>query len=62
MFGFHVHQTARVDNDAKGGEILVSSLVEDIVDAPREFTFAEPRHAELIGFSGSHLLYPVEWQ
>lgn len=62
LFGFHVNYTARVANEAKGGEILVSSLVKDIVEARGEFTFEEARRAELKGFPGSHLLYPVRWQ
>ena len=33
LFGKHVVLAARIANEAKGGEILVSSLVREIVDA-----------------------------
>ena len=61
LFGKHVHLAARVANAASGGEILVSSLVRELIDARGDLHFGEPRSAELKGLSGSHTMFPVVW-
>ena len=62
LFGYHVNLAARIANEASGGEILVSSLLKEIVEARGDFAFGEPRRAELKGLTGSFLLYPVSWE
>ena len=42
LFGKHVVLAARIANEAKGGEILVSSLVREIVDARGDLSSASP--------------------
>jgi len=62
LFGKHVNLAARVANEATGGEILVSSLVRQIVETMGDISFGDPRTAELKGIAGSHILTPVLWQ
>lgn len=61
LFGKHVVLAARIANEAKGGEILISSLVREIVDARGDLQFGEPRVVELKGIAGSHTVHPVLW-
>ena len=61
LFGKHVVLAARIANEATGGEILVSSLVREIVDARGDIEFGSPRTVELKGISGAHTVHPVIW-
>jgi class 3 adenylate cyclase len=61
LFGKHVNLAARVANEAGGDEILVSSLVRQIVEARGDIEFGEPRTAELKGLAGTHILTPITW-
>jgi class 3 adenylate cyclase len=58
FFGTTVHYAARVASQALGGEVLVSSLVRELVAGP-EIEFLEGRDVELKGLGGSHRLYAV---
>lgn len=62
LYGKHVMVAARVANAAKGSEILVSSLVREIVDARGDLSFGHPREVELKGLAGSWTVYPVLWR
>jgi class 3 adenylate cyclase len=62
LFGRHVIVAARVANLADGGEILVSSLVREIVAARGDITFGPGREVRLKGIDGAHVVYNVEWQ
>ena len=46
---------------ARGGEILVSSLVREIVESRGDLAFGETREAELKGLAGAHRLHPISW-
>ena len=59
FFGGALNYAARVASSAGGNEIVVSSLVHDLVASSAEFSFAEPREVELKGFSGTHRVFPV---
>jgi class 3 adenylate cyclase len=61
LFGKHVVLAARIANEARGGEILVSSLVREIVDARGDLRFGDPRTVELKGIAGTHTVHPVGW-
>jgi len=61
LFGRHVIIAARVGALAQGGEILVSSIVEEIAGARGDLFFGEPRIAELKGV-GERPVFPVVWQ
>ena len=59
FFGTTVHYAARVASQALGGEVLVSSLVHDLVAGPG-IDFLESREVELKGLDGSHRLFAVD--
>ena len=53
-----VNYAARVASHALGGEVLVSSLVHDLV-ADSGIEFLESRDVELKGLDGTHRLFAV---
>jgi adenylate cyclase len=52
---------ARVSTQAQGGEVLVSSLVREIVEPRGDVQFGASRSVDLKGLGGSHLVHPVRW-
>jgi adenylate cyclase len=58
FFGTTVNYAARVASHALGGEVLVSSLVHDLVDGSG-VEFLESRDVELKGLDGTHRLFAV---
>jgi class 3 adenylate cyclase len=62
FYGKGVVLAARAAAAARGGEILVSSLVRDLVESSGEFSFADPVEVELKGLAGTHRLSAVRWQ
>ncbi len=58
FFGTTVHYAARVASHALGGEVLVSSLVRELV-AGGDVEFLESRDVELKGLEGTHRLFAV---
>jgi class 3 adenylate cyclase len=61
LFGKPVVLAARIANQANGGEILVSSLVREIVESRGDLAFGPSREAELKGLVGEYLLHPLLW-
>lgn len=61
IYGRHVIMAARLSAQARGGEVLVSSLVRDIVEPRGEVQFGTSRTVTLKGLGGSHLVHPVRW-
>jgi class 3 adenylate cyclase len=62
FYGKNVIVASRVAGQAKGGEILVSSLVRALVESSvGSEMFASPREVELKGLSGMHTVYEVGW-
>lgn len=61
LFGKPVVLAARIANQARGGEILVSSLVREIVESRGDLTFGPSREVQLKGLAGSHCLHPIDW-
>jgi class 3 adenylate cyclase len=59
FFGHAVSYAARIASQAAGGEVVVSSLVHDLLAQTGEFEFGEPRVVELKGIPGSHRIYPL---
>jgi len=60
FFGTTVHYASRVANQACGGEVLVSSLVHELVAGdPSQPSFLEGREVELKGLEGRHRLYAL---
>lgn len=62
LFGKPVILAARIGNEARGGEILVSSLVREIVESRRDIAFAATREVHLKGVPATHRLHTVEWR
>ena len=59
LFGMHVAMAAAIADEARMGEILVSSLVREILEPCGEFQFGAARTVKLNGPSGMHLLHAV---
>jgi adenylate cyclase len=62
LFGKPVVLAARIANQARGGEILVSSLVREILDSRGDLVFGKSRDVELKGLEGTHCLHPLDWR
>lgn len=62
LFGQAVIAAARVGAIAVGGEILVSSIVREIVESWEEVTFGESRLVTLKGLAKEWAVHPVEWR
>ena len=60
FFGTTVHYAARVAGHALGGEILVSSVVRDLVAGSPDMIFLEGSEVELKGIEGVHRLFGVD--
>ena len=60
FFGHAVNYAARVAGAAQGGEVLVSSLVHDLVASTGEFGFEASREVELKGIEGAQRVYSLE--
>lgn len=62
FYGKSVILAARIAAEARGSEILVSSLVRDLTESTGEFAFDGPTDVELKGLSGMHRLSAVRWR
>jgi class 3 adenylate cyclase len=62
FFGTNVALAARIASAARGGEILVSALLKELLESSGDVEFGPPREAELKGISGSRRLHHVVWQ
>ncbi|MCA1682529.1 MAG: protein kinase [Actinobacteria bacterium] len=60
FYGTNVNLAARIADQARGDEIVVSSLLRDLVAATGEFRFANEREVELRGLTGRHRIYEVQ--
>jgi class 3 adenylate cyclase len=60
FYGKNVILASRVAGKAAGGEILVSSLLRQLVESSvGAGTFSEPREVELKGLAGAHTVYAI---
>jgi class 3 adenylate cyclase len=57
----HVVLASRIADEARGGEILVSSLLKDLTESAGEFTFGERREVKVKGLKGKQGVYEVVW-
>lgn len=62
FFGKNVILAARIADLARGGEILVSSLVKALTESAGDFHFGEERRVELKGLQGLHRIFGVAWE
>jgi class 3 adenylate cyclase len=61
FYGRSVILAARIADRAQGGEVLVSSLVEQLVDGSADLRFKDVGETELKGLSDRQRLYRVAW-
>ena len=61
FFGKNVVLAARIAAQAKGGQILVSALLRELVLSTGEFEFGDERELELKGLSGVYRVFEVPW-
>jgi class 3 adenylate cyclase len=62
LFGRNVILAARVAAEAKGGEILVSSVVKELTESGGDLVFDDGRDVELRGLNRTYRLYSVDWR
>ncbi len=62
FFGRNVILAARIAAQARGGEVLVSSLLKELTEAEAAVRFGEPRELSLKGLSGTYRVHAVEWE
>ena len=62
FYGKHVNLASRIADQAKGGEILVSSLLRELTASAGDIAFGEERKLTLKGLSGSQGVYSVGWE
>jgi class 3 adenylate cyclase len=61
LFGTAVNLAARIAGEAKGGEVLASDVVRQLV-AGKGFLFADRGETALRGFEDPVRLYEVRWR
>jgi class 3 adenylate cyclase len=61
LFGRHVVIASRIADAARGGEILVSGIVREIVEPRGDIEFGAMRTVTLKGLGQARPLYPVVW-
>ncbi|MFN0071157.1 MAG: adenylate/guanylate cyclase domain-containing protein, partial [Chloroflexota bacterium] len=60
--GKHVVLAARIADQARGGEILVSALLKELTESSGDLRFDEGREVELKGLDRAHQVFVVRWQ
>jgi adenylate cyclase len=61
LFGQHAIIASRIANLAAGGEILVASLVKEIVSPRGDIVFDAGRSVVLKGIDGTRFVHPLDW-
>jgi class 3 adenylate cyclase len=59
FYGRNVVVAARIADEARGGEILASSVVKQLTESAGDVGFEDAREVELAGLAGTHTLYKV---
>ena len=59
FYGKNVVLAARITDQARGGEILVSSVVKQLTESAGDIRFDDARELELDGLAGTHTVYRV---
>ena len=59
FYGKNVVIAARIADQARGGEILASSVVRQLTESAGDIRFEHLREAELAGLSGTHDVYRI---
>jgi len=59
FYGKNVVLAARITDQARGGEILASSVVKQLTESAGDVRFDNERELELNGLAGTHIVYTV---
>src|SRR5439155_22093325 len=59
FYGKNVALAARITARARGGEILVSSVVKQLTESAGDIRFDHRREIELDGLAGTHTVYSI---
>ncbi|HWH45331.1 MAG TPA: adenylate/guanylate cyclase domain-containing protein [Thermoleophilaceae bacterium] len=59
FYGKNVVLAARIASEARGGEILASSVVKQLTESAGDLQFENERELELDGLAGTHTVYEV---
>ncbi len=59
FYGKNVVVAARITDEARGGEILASSVVKQLTESAGDVVFEDAREVELPGLAGRHEVYKV---
>jgi class 3 adenylate cyclase len=59
FYGKNVVVAARIADEARGGEILASTVVKQLTESAGDVAFEDAREVELAGLAGTHTLYKV---
>jgi class 3 adenylate cyclase len=59
FYGKNVAIAARIADQARGGEILASSLVKQLTESAGDINFEDARDLELAGLAGTHAVYKI---
>jgi class 3 adenylate cyclase/tetratricopeptide (TPR) repeat protein len=62
FFGKNVILASRIADRARGGEILVSSLLKELTDSAGDISFGDGQEVELKGLAGLNRVYQVDWK
>jgi class 3 adenylate cyclase len=62
FFGKSVTLASRIAGQARGGEILASALVRELVEASGDITLGQVRSMQLKGFAEEHVVCDVPWR
>jgi class 3 adenylate cyclase len=59
FYGKNVVLAARIADEARGGEVLASSVVKQLTESAGDVGFENERELELQGLAGTHVVYRV---
>lgn len=59
FYGKNIVLAARIADQARGGEILVSAVVKELTESAGDVSFENEREVELDGLAGTHRVYNV---
>jgi class 3 adenylate cyclase len=62
FFGTSVALASRIASQARGGEVLASTLVRELAQSAGDIAFGAPTHVAINGFDGTQALHPVLWR
>jgi class 3 adenylate cyclase len=62
LYGRNVILASRITDQARGGEILVSSLTKELTDSSGDLDFSDNREVELKGLNGTFRVWSLDWK